>query len=67
MRKADVETLNTLFDELCAILALIEKEAPEDDDDHWCNRVFTEFDNALCGVNNVLTELQLMVQKGDIK
>ena len=67
MRKFDVETLSTLFDEMCAIQTIIENEAPEDDDDHWSAKLFTEFDSALCGVSSVLTELQLKVQKGEIK
>ncbi len=67
MRKADVENLSRLFDELCEIHTVIEKEAPEEDDNHWSAKLFTELDNALCGVSNVLSELQLMVQREEIK
>jgi len=66
MRKQDVEKLTTLFDEMCAICAIVETEAPEDED-HWSAKLFTEFDSALCEVSTVVTELQLMVQRGDIK
>jgi uncharacterized protein YicC (UPF0701 family) len=66
MRKFDVETLSRLFDEMSEICTQIEEEAPEVED-HWSAKLFTEFDAGLCSINNVLSELQLMVQKGDIK
>lgn len=66
MRKKDVETLNTLFDEMCAIQTIIEQEAPEQDDDHWSAKLFTQFDSGLCEISAVLSELQLMVQREEI-
>lgn len=66
MRKNDVTILATLFDEMCAIQTIIEQEAPEQDDDHWSAKLFTEFDTGLCSISNVLSELQLMVQRGEI-
>lgn len=67
MRKKDVETLSTLFDEMCAICTIVENEAPADDEDHWSAKLFTEFDDALCRVSSVLTDLQFKVQRGEIK
>lgn len=67
MRKKDVENLAKLFEKMCAILAIIEKEPEVEVPHHWSNRLFTELDSALCGVSDVLSYLQIMVQKGDIK
>ena len=67
MRKVDVEILAILFDKMCAIQAIIETEAPEAPDNHWSAKLFSELDTALVGVSNVLSYMQIMVQKGDIK